>query len=237
MKASCSCCAPGHPGQPVEQEPAAAARGDPFQLGARTVNENGAQPAGLAVRAMGVAHRFPPPVPPRPRARMTLGGSITTSVADYASSVNDHWTCSLRRDGHPGARRVCPGRAAPPRRGPCCASAARLIRACRERPRLSRRAAAARPGPAVAGGGHDRPHGGAPLVRAHSPAGAQMLHDAQAAATDRGQRRTGGARTRRAAPVADDDLNRGSRRGSRKPGCRSQAAAGRAGSRCSAVRS
>ena len=36
---------PGHPGQPVEQEAAAAARGDPLQLGARTMDENGAQPA------------------------------------------------------------------------------------------------------------------------------------------------------------------------------------------------
>jgi hypothetical protein len=53
------------------------------------VNENGAQPAGLAVRTMGVAHD-PPARPVAPRTRMTLGGSITTSVADYASSGNDH---------------------------------------------------------------------------------------------------------------------------------------------------
>ena len=51
----------GHPGQPVEQDAAAAAGRDTFQLGARTVNENGAQPAGLTVRAMGVTHDSPRP--------------------------------------------------------------------------------------------------------------------------------------------------------------------------------
>jgi hypothetical protein len=56
----------GHPGQPVEQEAAAAARGNPFQLRTRTVNKNGTQPAGLAVRTMGVAHNSPRPSPAAP---------------------------------------------------------------------------------------------------------------------------------------------------------------------------
>ena len=49
----------GHPGQPVEQDAAAAAGRDAFQLGARTVDEYGAQPAGLTVRAMGVTQILP----------------------------------------------------------------------------------------------------------------------------------------------------------------------------------
>ena len=51
--------APVNPGQPVEQQPVAATRGQPPQLGAGAVDQDGPQPANFAVRPVRMRHKCP----------------------------------------------------------------------------------------------------------------------------------------------------------------------------------
>ena len=50
---------PVDPGQPVEQEPVAAARGQPPQLGTGAVDQDGPQPANFTVHPVRVRHKYP----------------------------------------------------------------------------------------------------------------------------------------------------------------------------------
>ena len=180
----------GHPGQPVEQEAAAAAGRDTFQLGARTVNEYGAQPAGLTVRAMGVTHDSPRPSPAPPRTDDPSEGvsPLPWPITHPQSMITRRVHCAVAasRAVEAAARTIRRGR---PARHAVHARPSAAPSAAPGRPAAAAPAGttAPRSGSAVPRGGQDRPHGGAPLVRAYPPAGAQMLHDAQATAADRGQ--------------------------------------------------
>jgi hypothetical protein len=50
---------PVDPGQPVEQQPVAAARGQPPQLGTGAVDQDGPQPANFTVHPVRVRHKYP----------------------------------------------------------------------------------------------------------------------------------------------------------------------------------
>ena len=175
---------PVHPGDPVQQQPVLAAGGHPPQLRSRTVDEDGAKAADLTVHTMGVRHD-PPSSSRAPRGR-ALGGSITTSVADYASLRKDHWTVSA---GPEATRRraAAAGRArrgqARPTRGAACVG-----------PHSPARAQMLHDGqPAAAQGGQGRPGrlrpgGAAPVAHHHLQAGGLSTQAARTRASAAGGR-------------------------------------------------